>query len=58
MAVQEIIQSHHLVCVVMELAERGDLLEHIKRNGAIPDFDAKRMFRQVRYGCGWILPSR
>nr|KAG5697190.1 hypothetical protein BaRGS_002199 [Batillaria attramentaria] len=47
MAVYEIIQTRDLVCVVMELAERGDLLEHIKRNGATPDFDAKRMFRQI-----------
>lgn len=47
MAVHEIVQTKDLVCVVMELAERGDLLEHIKRNGATPDFDAKRMFRQV-----------
>lgn len=54
MAVHEIIQTRDLVCVVMELAERGDLLEHIKRNGAVPDFDAKRMFRQISEGVRFL----
>ncbi|XP_076458480.1 testis-specific serine/threonine-protein kinase 6-like [Babylonia areolata] len=54
MGVQEIIQTRTLVCVVMELAERGDLLEHIKRNGAIPDFDSKRMFKQISEAVGYL----
>ncbi|KAL8574461.1 hypothetical protein ACOMHN_041230 [Nucella lapillus] len=54
MGVQEIIQTSQLVCVIMELAERGDLLEHIKRNGAILDFDAKRMFRQISEAVSYL----
>ncbi|XP_069751159.1 testis-specific serine/threonine-protein kinase 3-like isoform X1 [Narcine bancroftii] len=35
------------ICMVMELAEGGDILEHIKREGPLPEALAKTLFRQL-----------
>ncbi|GCB78601.1 testis-specific serine/threonine-protein kinase 3-like [Scyliorhinus torazame] len=35
------------ICIIMELAEGGDVLEHIKREGPLPEELAKTLFRQL-----------
>jgi serine kinase len=43
----DVIRSNNLMYIVIDYAERGDLLQHIRDNGPIPDKEAKNMFRQI-----------
>ncbi|XP_067671741.1 testis-specific serine/threonine-protein kinase 3-like [Haliotis asinina] len=45
--VQEIIQTEKSVFIIMDYAQKGDLLEHIMNNGAPKENVAKKMFKQI-----------
>lgn len=42
------------VYVIMEMADNGDLLDYIKKNGARPDNEAKRLFGDVLKGIDYL----
>jgi serine kinase len=45
--VKQIVDLGPLVCVFMEYASLGDLLDYVQQKGAIDDFEARSMFRQI-----------
>lgn len=45
--VHEIIQTGDLIFLIMDYAERGDLLDYVKTNGPLQEFEAKRYFQQL-----------
>ncbi|XP_071107830.1 testis-specific serine/threonine-protein kinase 3-like [Haliotis cracherodii] len=45
--VQEIIQTDKSVFIIMDYAQKGDLLEHIMNNGAPKENTTKKMFKQI-----------
>ncbi|XP_046354075.1 testis-specific serine/threonine-protein kinase 3-like [Haliotis rufescens] len=45
--VQEIIETDKSVFIIMDYAQKGDLLEHIMNNGAPKEKETKKMFRQI-----------
>lgn len=53
-AMREVIQSTHSVDYVMELAEGGDLFEHVMRHGAIPESQARALFAGILQGLGQL----
>lgn len=50
----EVIESNTRMYIITEIAENGDLLEYIRRNGAIPEAKARDMFRQLIAGVYYI----
>lgn len=43
----EAIETNSRIYLITNLAENGDLLEYIRENGAMPDNEARRLFRQL-----------
>lgn len=43
----EIIQTSEHVFIVMDYAEKGDLLDYVRKHGALPDQEAKNMFQAM-----------
>ncbi|XP_005091034.1 serine/threonine-protein kinase par-1 [Aplysia californica] len=52
--VHEIIQLEEVVCVVMEYAGAGDLLDFVKRRGALAETQAGPIFAQVCEGIRYL----
>ncbi|XP_059152888.1 testis-specific serine/threonine-protein kinase 1-like [Physella acuta] len=50
----EIMQTLDMVCIIMEYAERGDLLDYIKRRGALEENVAGHVFAQVCQGVAYL----
>lgn len=43
----KIIKTGDMIFMILDYAERGDLLCHIRENGPVSDKDARRMFKQI-----------
>ncbi|CAL1548112.1 unnamed protein product, partial [Lymnaea stagnalis] len=52
--IYEIIHTNEIVCIIMEFAERGDLLDYIKRRGALNERLAGKLFAQVCQGVDYL----
>jgi testis-specific serine kinase len=52
--VQGILESENVVFIFLRLAEKGDLLKFIQKNGAIEEENAKIWFEQLSNGLGYI----
>lgn len=46
-ATYDVLSAENRIFIFMELAERGDILEYVRQNGAIPESRAKIWFKQV-----------
>jgi len=46
--VLQVVDTEHIVIIITELAEHGDLLQRIRSEKRLPEASAKPMFRQVR----------
>lgn len=51
--IHKIITMNHKIYIFMELAEGGDILEHLRANGPIPESQAKIWFRQSAEALRW-----
>ncbi|RNA03037.1 testis-specific serine threonine- kinase 1 [Brachionus plicatilis] len=52
--IYEIMEIYHRIYIIMELAEGGDLLDFIKKRGALPNNLAKRMFNELAHAIKYI----
>lgn len=50
----EVIETNTRMYIITELAANGDLLEHIRSNGAIAETTGKKLFRQLVDGVAYI----
>ena len=50
----EVIETNTRMYIITNLAESGDLLEYIRKNGAIPEETAKNLFRQLVVGISYV----
>ena len=50
----EVIETNTRMYIITNLAESGDLLEYIRKNGAIPEATAKQLFRQLVIGISYV----
>lgn len=52
--VHSILQRGHRVFIFMRYADNGDLLDFVKRNGVVPEQQAKLWFRQMASGLQYL----
>lgn len=50
----EVIETNTRMYIITDLAESGDLLEYIRKNGAMSEATAKNMFRQLVLGISYV----
>ena len=50
----EVIETNTRMYIITDLAESGDLLEHIRKNGAMSEATAKHLFRQLLLGISYV----
>ena len=50
----EVIETNTRMYIITDLAESGDLLEFIRKNGAIPETTVKHLFRQLVTGIAYV----
>lgn len=50
----EVIETNTRMYIITNLAESGDLLEHIRKNGAIPEPTARNLFKQLVVGISYV----
>ncbi|CAH3196316.1 unnamed protein product [Porites evermanni] len=50
----EVIETNTRMYIITDLAESGDLLEFIRKNGAIPETTVKHLFRQLVTGITYV----
>jgi len=46
----KVIRENGFTCLILELGERGELFEHISKNGKMTEEEARRLFRQILSG--------
>lgn len=50
----EVIETNTRMYIITDLAESGDLLEFIRKNGAVAEAQAKRLFKQLVLGITYV----
>lgn len=50
----EVIETNTRMYIITDLAESGDLLEYIRKNGAMPEATAKHLFKQLVVGISYV----
>ena len=50
----EVIETNTRMYIITDLAESGDLLEYIRKNGAMPEATVKHLFRQLVVGITYV----
>ena len=50
----EVIETNTRMYIITDLAESGDLLEFIRKNGALPETAVKHLFRQLVTGINYV----
>ena len=50
----EVIETNTRMYIITDLAESGDLLEFIRKNGAVAEAQAKRLFKQLVLGISYV----
>lgn len=48
----EVFESTNHLFMVMEYADRGDLLQHVKNKGRLSEREARYFFKNILYGLG------
>ena len=50
----EVIETNTRMYIITDLAESGDLLEYIRKYGAVPEATAKQLFKQLLIGINYV----
>lgn len=50
----EVIETNTRMYIITDLAESGDLLEYIRKYGAVPEATAKQLFKQLVLGISYV----